>query len=268
MSIASYPLRVSALAACLTLSAPSVFAQAFDAVRLYGAAPGEEGGTIGVAALFGYQYGGSDQRRNMLVPGIDYQWKNGWFAGTANGVGVNFSKRPGFDYGLRLTADFGRSEDRSSALSGMGDINARPEIGGFLNYAIGRQMVFTSSLRYGSGNNRHGLLADVGAVYSMELMPQWRLALGLAGTYANADYMQSYFGVDSAQASGTGYPAFSARAGIRDLRANLSVACHLNQKAVLMAGVSFSSLQGDAQDSPLTHQNQGATGIVTLSYGF
>lgn len=73
MSIASCPLRVSALAVCLSACAPSVFSQAFDAVRLYGAAPGEEGGTIGVAALFGYQYPGSDERRNMLVPGIDYQ---------------------------------------------------------------------------------------------------------------------------------------------------------------------------------------------------
>ena len=268
MSIANCPLRASALAACLSVCAPTVFAQAFDAVRLYGAAPGEEGGTIGVAALFGYQYPGSNERRNMLVPGIDYQWRNGWFAGTANGIGVNFSNLPGFDYGLRLTADFGRSESRSSALYGMGDINARPEVGGFLNYALGRQMVITSSLRYGSGNNRHGLLADVGAVYAIQLMPQWRLSLGLAATYANADYMQSYFGVDAMQASSSGYTAYAARAGIRDARANLSVAYHINPKLFLMTGVSFSSLQSDAKDSPLTRQTQGTTGIAVLSYGF
>jgi outer membrane scaffolding protein for murein synthesis (MipA/OmpV family) len=252
----------------LSVCAPSVFAQGFDAVRLYGAAPGEEGGTVGVAALVGYRYPGSDERRNMLVPGIDYQWKNGWFAGTANGIGVNLSSRPGFDYGLRLTADFGRSESRSSALYGMGDINARPEVGGFLNYAFGRQMVITSSLRYGSANNRHGLLADVGAVYAIELMQQWRLSLGVSATYANADYMQSYFGVDAMQATSSGYKAYAAKAGIRDVRANLSLAYHINPKLFLVTGVSFNSLQGDAKDSPLTRQTQGTTGIAVLSYGF
>lgn len=136
---------------------------------------------------------------------------------------MNLSSRPGFNYGVRLTADFGRSESRSSALSGMGDIDARPEVGGFVNYALGRQMVITSSLRYGAANNRHGLLADVGAVYAIELTPQWRLSLGAAATYANADYMQCYFGVDALQASRTGYAAYSARAGIRDVRANLSM---------------------------------------------
>lgn len=268
MPHAKRPLRVAAFLACLTGCAPSAFAQAFDAVRLYGAAPGEEGGTIGVVALAGYRYAGSDERRYMVVPGIDYQWKNGWFAGTANGIGINLSKQPGIDYGLRLTADLGRSQDRSNALYGMGDINARPEFGGFFNYTLSREMVLTSSLRYGAGNDRHGLLVDAGAVYSMQLAPQWRLALGLAATYANANYMQSYFGVDQAQAASSGYGAYTAKAGLRDVRANLSLAYHFNPRTVLMTGVSFTSLQGDAKDSPLTRQSQGTSGIMVISYGF
>ncbi|MBC7941734.1 MAG: DUF4386 family protein [Chitinophagaceae bacterium] len=41
------------LAACLTLAAPAVFAQTFDAVRLDGGPPGQGGGAVGVAVFTG-----------------------------------------------------------------------------------------------------------------------------------------------------------------------------------------------------------------------
>jgi outer membrane scaffolding protein for murein synthesis (MipA/OmpV family) len=268
VSIANRPLKAVALAACLTVSAPVVFAQAFDAVRLYDAAPGANGGSVGAVVVDTRQYQGSDENRFMLLPKLDYQWGNGWFAGTTNGLGVNLSSRPDLAYGLRLTADLGRAQNRSSALNGMGDIDAKPEFGGFFNYALDRSTVLTSSLRYGSGNNANGLLIDVGATYGRELAPQWRLGLRVAATFANADYQQAYFGVDAAQALTSGYAAYSPGAGIRDVRAGASVMYSLNANTMIITAVSLSSLQGDANSSPLTRKRMDATGVVAVSYGF
>lgn len=268
MTFALRSLPLAALAASLTLAAPLASAQAFDAVRLYGAAPGNDGGTLGAALISTRQYLGSDENRTLLYPLLDYQWKNGWFAGTTNGIGINLSKRPDLDYGLRLTADFGRAQSRSSALNGMGDIDAKLEFGGFFNYAVSPQTVLTSTLRYGSGNNSRGLLVDVGAAYAHPLSAQWRLGLGVAATFANAEYLQSYFGVDAAQSLASGYAVHTPGVGLRDVRANLSLTYQLNPTTVITTAVSFSSLQGDAADSPLTRQRSSATGILAVSYGF
>ncbi|MBC7941735.1 MAG: MipA/OmpV family protein [Chitinophagaceae bacterium] len=82
---------------------------------------------------------------------LDYQWVNGWFAGVSNGIGYNFGGDSKLQYGLRITADFGRKQRRSDALRGMGDIDPQAEVGAFFNYALPLGFFLTSSLRYGSG---------------------------------------------------------------------------------------------------------------------
>ena len=261
-------LKLAVLSASAFVFAPNAFAQAFDVVRLYGATRPGDGGTVGGAIISGRQYQGSDQRRTVALPLLDYQWKSGWFAGTTNGLGYNFSRQPEMDYGVRLTADLGRKAIRSSALRGMGDIDARPEAGIFYNYSLSPSFALTSSLRYGSGNDHNGIVVDVGAAYSMALAPQWRLGLGVTATYANAKYMQSYFGVTPGQAATSGYAPYSAGAGIRDVRASAALTYSVTPRVFITTALSASSLQGDAKDSPLTRKRSTATGIVSVSYAF
>lgn len=261
------------LMACMTaglglFSAASAQAQAFDTARIYGAAPERDGGRIGLVALAGHAYQGSKKSRAMLVPSLDYQWSNGWFAGTSNGLGLNFSKQAQFSYGLRLTADFGRDEDRSPALRGMGDIEFRPEIGGFFNYSPSQSLALTSSLRYGSGQDRKGLLIDLGVAHQIPLDASWRLGVGAALTLANREALQSYFGVSAAQAASSGYAPYSLGAGLRDVRANASLTHILSPRSSVTAGLSVSALQGDAKNSPLTHQKTSVNGLVAFGYLF
>ncbi|MCO4094524.1 MAG: MipA/OmpV family protein [Acidovorax sp.] len=61
--------------------------------------PDRNGGTVGLAVVAGHEYMGSDERRTRAYPAIDYRWANGWFAGTTNGIGYNFSRQPGVQYG-------------------------------------------------------------------------------------------------------------------------------------------------------------------------
>ncbi len=258
----------ASLAASLAVVAPSAFAQAFDSVRLHGAAPGKDGGRAGLAVIAGHEYRGSDEQRTMAVPVIEYQWASGWFAGSTNGIGYNFSGRQDMQYGMRLTADFGREESRSQALRGMGDIDAKAEVGGFFNYSISRDIALSTSLRYGSGQDSNGLLVDLGLGYSTELSGDLRLGLGLAATLANADYMQSYFGVTAAQAASSGYAMYKPGAGLRDVRANLSLTYRVTPKVSATAGVSASMLSGDASDSPLVRQKSTTSGLLAVTYSF
>lgn len=268
MTLCPLSARRLAGAALLALAAPAAWAQAFDAVRLYGAAPGQDGGLVGAAVIAAREYAGSDQRRTLLVPVLDYQWANGWFAGFTNGVGYNFSKSPQLQYGLRLTADTGRKAHRSDALRGMGDIDPALEGGAFFNYLTPQGWFATTSLRYGAGNDHDGLVIDLGAGHSIALAPRWRLAAGAALTLANSAYLQSFFGVNGPQASASGYSAHDTRGGLRDVRANLSLSYSFSARTSLTTALSVSSLQGDAKDSPLVHQRTSTAAVLALGYTF
>lgn len=261
-------LKCLAVIGLLSLSAPNAFAQAFDAVRLAGGSAEKDRGSVGLAVIAGMAYQGADERRTLVLPGLDYQWRNGWFAGTRNGIGYNFGQTRELQYGLRITADFGRDESRSDALRGMGDIDPKPELGAFLNYSLNKEITLTSSLRYGSGNDSAGMVIDLGAGYSTKLSPLWRLGFGASMTLANEDYMQSYFGVTAAQSASSGYAAYRPGFGLRDVRANASLSYQITPSVSVLTTLSVSSLQGDAKDSPLTRQATSVTGVAAVSYEF
>ena len=262
------PLLALALAAALATACGGAQAQAFDAVRLFGKPTGNGEGTVGAVAITGHQYMGSDERRTSALPLLDYRWANGWFIGTTNGVGYMFDSAPNMHYGLRLTADFGRNESRSTVLNGMGDVKARPEIGAFFNYLPTRDTFLTSSLRYGAGTDRKGMLLDLGAGYAMQLSPQWRTAVGVAATIVNQEWMQDYFGVTPAQSASSGHAVYTASAGLRDVRVNLSVNYFITPSWTLTGAVSATTLEGDAKNSPIVRERTSAQGIFAVGYRF
>lgn len=227
-----------------------------------------QGGAVGAVLLVGREYRGSDESRTRLMPSLDYQWSNGWFAGVGNGVGFNASGRPDMAYGLRVTADFGRDESRSTALRGLGDVPARPELGGFFNLSPMPGVMLNSSLRYGSGTGRDGLLLDVGAGWSTPLSPRLRLGASVAATWANGAYQQSYFGVTAVQSAASGLPVYSAGAGLRDVRVGLSLGYSLTPEWTLNGSLSHATLRGDARVSTLVRERATTSAALVLARRF
>jgi len=250
-----------------TLSLPLLAsAQSFATVRL--GPPGTESGLAGIAVVSAPRYLGSDQRRVLAAPLLDYQWRNGWFAGSVNGIGYNFSKEGTLQFGLRLTADLGRKERRSSALRGLGDVDGRAEFGGFLNVRPTPHLLLSSSLRAGSGDDRRGLVLDLGATQSIALSPQLHASLGLGLTLANREHLRSYFGVSAAQSAASGYSAYAPDAGLRDFRASLGLSYMITPATALSLGLTAQVLQGDAEKSPVTRDRSALSGLLALSHRF
>ncbi len=243
-------------------------AQAFDAVRLFGPVEGDGAGTVGAVVIASPRYLGSDERSWLVLPSLDYRWKNGWFAGLSNGIGYLFPSRPDMQVGLRVTADIGRKESRSDALEGMGSIHTRAEAGAFFNYFPTRETFLTSSLRYGAGNDWNGMQIDLGAGYTTALAAQWRATAGVATTYVNGTYMQDYFGVSAQQSASSGYAVYAPGAGFRDVRLTTSLVYSIDARWSLTGVFGASWLQGDARDSPIVFESTALSAIVALSYGF
>lgn len=259
--------RASIALACLACSG-SALAQPSDFYRPVLPRGASEGGIAGLAMLAGRAYLGSDESRTRVLPGLDYQWANGLFAGVGNGVGYNASGRPDTAYGARLTLDFGRNESRSTALRGLGNVKTRPEAGVFFNVSPMQGLTLTSSMRAGSGNHRDGVLLDLGLQWSTQWRPAWRLGASIATTWANQANLQDYFGITTAQAAQSAYAPYRPDAGLRDVRVGASAAYRLAPDWQVMASLARTELQGDARQSPLVRQGGATTGALVLGYRF
>jgi outer membrane scaffolding protein for murein synthesis (MipA/OmpV family) len=256
------PLAFALTLACATASAQSEF---YRSALPPGTA---SGGVAGAAVIVGQAYPGATESRTRVLPSVAYQWANGWFAGLPNGVGYNASTRPDMAYGVRLTADFGREEKRSPVLQGLGDVEARPQVGAFFNASPLRGLNLLSSLRYGSGHGRDGLLVDVGAATGWPVGAGWRVGAQLAATWANAAHQQAYFGVDAAQAARSGLPVYEPDAGLQNVRASASVGYSLTPEWSVSAALTHTEWQGDARRSPVVRDAGSTSGLFTVGRRF
>lgn len=94
------------------------------------------------------------------------------------------------------------------------------------------------------------------------------IAAGAGVTYADGNYMDTYFGVTPADSQASGLAPFSAGAGVRDARGWLVGMLHLSPRWHLGAGVLYSRLLGDAKDSPIVSErgsaNQWVYGVGSM----
>jgi MipA family protein len=222
---------------------------------------------LGLGAAYQPDYMGSDNHKVRALPIVMVRWRSGWFAGV-NGVGYRFSSGSPLSYGVQLGFNPGRDEDDSNALRGIGDIKARPELGAFASYQLMRGVSITSMLRYGSGNERDGMVLDVGVRGMLPLQGGHRIVGGVSTSYANRAYTESFFGVTPAQALTSGYRVYAPGGGIRDVSVNVGYGYAFTPDITMMTGVTYRALQGDAKDSPLTRSANNTSANVLLTVRF
>jgi len=243
-------------------------AQIFSTVQLNAAPPGQSGGMLGVAAISTPEYQGSSKNRKLLVPVVDYQWANGWFAGGSNGLGYNFSDDPVINFGVRMTGDIGRKEKRAKLLLGLGDIDARPEVGAFFTFNPDANTFFGSSVRYGAGNDKKGMLFDLSAGFTEVWNKNLRAGASLGASYANDNYMQSFFGINPTQASRASHKIYTPKAGLRNTYVSAFVSYMIDDRTSLNLIVTSDRLAGDTKSSPLSEKTRTSSVVGAFTYHF
>jgi len=224
--------------------------------------------SLGAAALYLPTYTGSDEHRWAAYPMFDAQWKNGAFFSVISGLGYNFSKDPGIQYGLRMTAESARDESRSGKLRGLGDVDTAFEPGVFFNYVPNPNYALQSSIRYGSGLDHNGVQVSVGGRASTSLDVRNRLSASLSVNWANTNYLQSYYGVNATQSAASGYAQFAPSSGLTDLHVGATWNWNIDTKWSLSTGASVRHLLGDASKSPFVFQRNPVTVFSAATYSF
>ena len=253
---------------CMAAGAPVVHAQTVGTATLPEQTAGTDGGSYGGGIYEGPKYMGAQATRILPIPMIEYSWSNGAFAGVLNGVGMNFGGDSSLQYGPRLTFDLGRKASLDPRLNGMGDIPTRPEVGGFFNVKLAQGLYVNSSVQYGEGANRRGAVENFGASYSRNFAERWVMGISTTFNFANAGYMQSYFGVDSDQAGKSGLKLYTPTGGLRDMSNQAFVVYGFTRNLRLVTAINVSQLANAAKNSPLTQKRDAASVFSGLSYGF
>ena len=171
----------------------------------------------------------------------------------------NFRAGPAFRYVSS------RRSDKYSELTGLGDVKAAYELGGFVEYYPVDWLRLRSELRQGVGGHT-GTVADVSADVIVPLIQRLTISAGPRFTWKSTKATAPYFGVSAAQALASGLPIYDARGGAHSVGFGSQISYRINPQWEVHAYVEYEKLLGDAADSPLV-KLRGSTNQTTIGLG-
>ena len=104
--------------------------------------------------------------------------------------------------------------------------------------------------------------------FQLPITERLSLRAGGSASWADADYVQAYFGVTAAQAAATTFRAYTPKAGLRKAELSVGALYALASQWKLQGGVAASLLRGDAAQSPLVARKSGASASLGVAYDF
>ncbi len=173
----------------------------------------------------------------------------------------------GFEAGPLIGWRFNRDEDDADRLIGLGDVDGGFVVGGYAGYRFGAFLPFVSYHHAVSGDETGGVLR-FGAEAKTKLDGGITATVIGGATYADDDYMDSYFSVTGAQsaASVAGLGVYDAEAGIKDVFIGLSGDVPISDRWSLKASARYTHIVGDAVDSPIVETESQFSGGLGLVY--
>jgi outer membrane scaffolding protein for murein synthesis (MipA/OmpV family) len=249
---------------------------------------------VGLGVQSAPRYEGAESRKVSALPVLQVQWSTGFFI-SGMSAGMHLSDSPTFEAGPLAAVHPGRDEsgsgkvadgigggeqfsfagpvDRSrkagDGLSGMDDIGARLQLGGFANYYLTPQWRLTGSLLYGAGKDRDGARLELGVQrLAAVLGARHRVSLSAGVAVVNRNYNQSYFGVSIEEASRSRFPYYEAAGGLQDAHLGARWNWTLSPAWMLTSSLQARRLLGSAGKSPLVERPTNLTVSTAIAYRF
>jgi len=259
------------LAATFLALCPRVQAQSVSQEPAYGLS-GRMG--LGVATVPTYE--GSPNRRTLAGPELTLSYRSrDW--GTVElgqrGLIWNAVEAGRFRFALVAQFDPGRKDRDTSTLNptpgdkrlaGMGNVRASTEAGVGVGYGP-VMLVARQSL---GDRGPKGAQADLTVEIPWSLSDRFSLRFALGATWADRDYMQTYFGVTVAQAQATSFSVYTPKSGCRKVDASVGAEYAMASSWKLQANVGLTRLGDDAATSPLVGRRNAASAALAVAYAF
>jgi outer membrane scaffolding protein for murein synthesis (MipA/OmpV family) len=230
---------------------------------------------LGVGPSISPHYEGDNNYDVSVIPAVSLRWRdivevnnnevriiafNKLYSGDAGNVGGGNLR-----VGPTVSIDFGRDEDRSPDLRGLGNVDTSLELGAFIAYTEGR-MRLRARARHDVIDGHGGGTLRLDAAYTVFQAAPVALGVNVSSTWATGNYMRSYFGVSPAQSAASGLPVFDPGAGFKDVGAEVNANYIFASQWAIVANAGYKRLIGAAADSPLVRQRGSANQLAFQTF--
>jgi outer membrane protein len=239
------------------------------------------GGKIGIGLGMAPDYEGSDDTEGTPSLFGRYQWDSGRYvalggtqeAGRALRLKANLISdawSPTWELGPVLQYRMERDDVDNNRVDRMKKVDSATELGAFVGFKSGP---WAASLTYATdvSDEHDGSVTELAGSYHLPINDAFSLKFGASVSYADDDYMDTYFGVNGKNKGKSGFSNYNAGSGIKDYGLSATAEYALNPSWGLQGGISYYRLTGDAEDSPLVDgvgdENQ-LSASVAVTYSF
>ena len=225
------------------------------------------GGGIGIAP----DYEGSSDYQAVPVPFADIKFGNGMYVKLL-GLNLRANLIPSdlWRFGPVYNYRAKRSDVENDQVDDMKSVSDANELGIFGGFEYNNWFVFLEFLG-DTGEAYDGWYSTLKGGYNWIINNSWALSIGASTTYADDDYMQTYFGVTAGDAARSGLAPYDADSGIKDVAIDLAVNWTITQSWSAKGITSYTQLVGDADDdSPVVDEGSEGQffGAALVVYNF
>ena len=223
--------------------------------------------TIGGQAALqpGYEGAKDDKLGVDLIFGIHRAGSADQFRSPIDSPSITLFDLGAFRAGPAVSYVPARTASNFPALTGLGDVNATYEVGGFAEYFPFDWVRARVEIRRGFGGS-DGVFADASMDLIVPLSQRLTWSGGPRLSFANGAATSPYFSIDAAQSLASGLPAFDAKAGLQATGAGSQLRFQVTPQWEAHGYVEYDRLLGDAASSPLVTQ-QGTANQVRVGLG-
>ena len=217
--------------------------------------------SVGGMAISRPNYEGADGKEVDILPLLDISIGKSFFLNNERGLGAYFLKNRAFELGGSLGYYDSRDEEDDEKLTGLDSVDDGIDGRIFAKIRLNEYSFFVQ-IRNDLSNKHDGTLYVFGTDYfnKPSSYTNWRVKSSL--TFADDNYMRTYFGISDAQSHLSGLNRFKAGSGFKDFTLDWIYNHYLSRHWGLKGVIGYKYLVGDAADSPLvTSKGQMSFGI-------
>ncbi len=234
---------------------------------------GAQAADVSVGGGIGYKpdYEGSQDYEAVPVPYFNVNFNHGMFVKLL-GTNLRFNLIPEKTWYLGPVYNYRAERDNvdNDRVDRMRDISDAHELGAFGGFTINNWFV-TLEFLTDLGEAHDGWYSKLKGGYNWNISNSWSLSIGAFTTYADDDYMQTYFGVSAADAARSGLDPYEADSGIKDVGIDLGLNWMITKNWSAKGFASYTQLVGDADDgSPVVDEGSESQlfGAALIVYTF
>ena len=232
---------------------------------------------LGAGARVSPRYEGSAKYSVSPLPYFDLTWRD-TVSLSLRGLNFNLLHDQDYKFGLGLTYNLGRDAHGSNffgtslsnadnKLSGLGTIDPAVGVRAFGSYKFSPVVVRASVTKF-TGYQNDGTLVDFGLSLPYPVMDKVTLSPSIGTTWADDQYMRTFYGVSGNQSATSGLPVFHATNSFKDITAGINAAYQFDPHWSFAVQADIKRLLGEADKSPITDSNTSASFSSMVGYHF